>query len=129
MTETCKHGRPVNVSGGRINCQRCLPPPTVSDGSCEHTWFDRVDHESNYAYQVCIDCKIARDRPEKKPENAMPIKYPDLKPCPFCGGAAEYDTYDPSGHCSNFDNCGFQGPRGVNKEDAVSMWNHRAPIS
>lgn len=126
MSETCKHGRPVNVSGGRINCQRCLPPPIVSSGPCEHTWFDRVDDESGWEYQVCINCKIARDNPKKKPEHAMSTDDFDLKPCPFCGDAVQYDPYDPSVSCFSV-GCEFQGPRGNNKKDAIALWNRRPP--
>ena len=66
-----------------------------------------------------------------EPARFAKVNTPDLlKPCPFCGGVAEYDNSDGGPYewvqCTN---CGAQGP-GANYnesglEAALTAWNSR----
>lgn len=56
----------------------------------------------------------------------------ELKPCPFCGGAAEiYETpHVPRGtdytpRCKNPSCCGRLSKKWAERETAVIMWNRR----
>ena len=53
-----------------------------------------------------------------------------LKPCPFCGGKAEYDNSDNGSEWIKCTECGAQGPvRSLNFTDSkvVDDWNRRTP--
>jgi Lar family restriction alleviation protein len=53
----------------------------------------------------------------------------ELKPCPFCGGAAEadYGYYDYNLHGVHCSECGaYVSTMKDDPEDAAQMWNRRA---
>jgi hypothetical protein len=52
----------------------------------------------------------------------------ELKPCPFCGGEAEYREYDDSVwfQCSNFDCQATRVWKFDGRRDAAEDWNRRA---
>ncbi len=65
----------------------------------------------------------------------------ELKPCPFCGGEAKYDSYamspyekaninyiDGKWHYVYCSDCLAQGPEVLSKEDAIADWNRRTPV-
>ena len=48
----------------------------------------------------------------------------DLKPCPFCGGAA---SFKPRSFKASCDKCGAHVPNGaVSSEEVIAAWNRRA---
>ena len=48
---------------------------------------------------------------------------PELKPCPFCGGEAEYHSHDASIYCN--DCAGGVTDWTIIKEDLFEQWNNR----
>ena len=58
----------------------------------------------------------------------------ELKPCPFCGGEAEYVCINGTAYvrCKRFIKCGATGPTQpigddfIAKEIAINAWNRRA---
>lgn len=53
---------------------------------------------------------------------------PKLKPCPFCGGTKLVVTSGPLYKviCENWMMCGIEGPRYMNRLEAIAAWNRRA---
>ena len=52
----------------------------------------------------------------------------ELKPCPHCGGKAEWDSADTDGSCRiECTNCGATTSWLREDEDAIAAWNRRAP--
>ena len=56
---------------------------------------------------------------------------PELKPCPFCGGTKLHinTTHQSPGLCDTVrcqdENCGAEGPLGINEAEAIKYWNKR----
>ncbi len=51
----------------------------------------------------------------------------ELKPCPFCGGEAEYVGSEGKGYWVQCKACYARGPWGDYGYQALAAWNRRAP--
>lgn len=71
--------------------------------------------------------------------NEQPNSWPDLKPCPFCGGTEEggdlvmsaHEDEDEQGELLTITTvwcmqCGGEGPTGDTDQEAAEKWNRRA---
>lgn len=56
-----------------------------------------------------------------------------LLPCPFCGGAADFDAYIEGDKILHFvfcsEVCGVATPGEILLSDAVAVWQNRVPVS